>query len=90
MFRNLHEEASPGYLQFLEWIGQKITLEGWPSYAGGLDTKRNTTGTHTIWCTISPQTLTDPNPEVEMQVQFQQGLQARRMASFVGTACRVH
>ena len=63
MFRNLHEEASPSYLQFLEWIGQKITLEGWPSYAGGLDTKRNTTGKHSIWSTVSTPTLTDPNPE---------------------------
>ncbi|MDP2436895.1 MAG: GTPase-activating protein [archaeon] len=67
MFRNLHEEASPGYLRFLAMLGEMIILEGWQSYAGGLDIKKNTTGTHTVRNTICPRTLTNPDePTLEI------------------------
>lgn len=32
------EKGSPAFEEFLEWLGQKVTLKGWTKYSGGLDT----------------------------------------------------
>jgi len=52
LFSVVEEETSPDYKEFLEWIGDKIVLEGWQGYRGGLDVKTNTTGTHSIFTKV--------------------------------------
>lgn len=47
IFSNREEEVSENYLEFLSFIGDKVKLEGFPGPKVGLDTKTNTTGTHT-------------------------------------------
>src|SRR3989338_6619300 len=59
MLRNLHKDASPAYLGFLEWLGPLSLLRGWPHYAGGLDTVRDCSGTHTIHGVIQNPSLSE-------------------------------
>jgi hypothetical protein len=33
------EDTSPAFVTFLDFLGQRIELQGWPHYAGDLDTK---------------------------------------------------
>ncbi|XP_043913822.1 GTPase-activating Rap/Ran-GAP domain-like protein 3 [Protopterus annectens] len=47
MFSN--ETGSEGFQKFLNLFGDTITLKGWMGYRGGLDTKNDTTGTHSIY-----------------------------------------
>jgi hypothetical protein len=47
MFSNV--SGSKDYEEFLSFIGDKIVLQGWNQYRGGLDVKNNTTGTHSIY-----------------------------------------
>lgn len=42
MFSNVN--TSPEFEEFLNFLGDRITLKGWTHYTGGLDTKSN------IWC----------------------------------------
>ena len=42
------ESGSPDFEEFLELLGERVELEGWNGFAGGLDTKTKTTGTHSI------------------------------------------
>ena len=44
MFCN--KEGSKAFDTFLNFLGDKICLEGWGRFRGGLDVKSNTTGTH--------------------------------------------
>jgi hypothetical protein len=43
--------GSEDYERFLTLLGDKIQLKGWTKFAGGLDCKENTTGTHSIFTT---------------------------------------
>jgi len=47
MFSN--NDPSPDFEEFLSFLGEKIVLKGWEGYSGGLDTQKNTTGTHSIF-----------------------------------------
>jgi len=47
MFSNV--EGSPEYEEFLGFLGEKIMLQSWKNYRGGLDVKANTTGTHSVY-----------------------------------------
>ncbi|XP_078282144.1 GTPase-activating Rap/Ran-GAP domain-like protein 3 isoform X2 [Rhinoraja longicauda] len=47
MFSN--ETGSEGFQKFLNLMGEAITLKGWIGYRGGLDTKNDTTGIHSIY-----------------------------------------
>jgi F420-0:gamma-glutamyl ligase-like protein len=49
LFAVTEEETSKDYKEFLEFLGERITLEGWQGYRGGLDVKTNTTGTHSVF-----------------------------------------
>ena len=40
---------SDQFQSFLEFIGNKVELKGFTGYAGGLDVKNNSTGTHSIY-----------------------------------------
>jgi len=42
---------STQFEEFLEFIGTKVTLQGWDGFRGGLDVKTNTTGTHSYYTT---------------------------------------
>uniref|UniRef100_A0A158PGL1 Rap-GAP domain-containing protein n=1 Tax=Angiostrongylus costaricensis TaxID=334426 RepID=A0A158PGL1_ANGCS len=48
MYNNEH--SSEAFDEFLDFIGQRIRLKGWDQYKGGLDTRGDTTGTHSIFC----------------------------------------
>ncbi|KJH53689.1 Rap/ran-GAP [Dictyocaulus viviparus] len=48
MYNNEH--SSEAFDEFLDFIGQRIRLKGWDQYKGGLDTRGDTTGTHSIYC----------------------------------------
>lgn len=45
----LNESGSPEFDEFLDWLGDRIPLQGWDRYDGGLDTQKNATGTHSIF-----------------------------------------
>lgn len=47
MFSN--KSASPRLEQFLDFMADKVTLEGFEKFRGGLDVKSNSTGTHTYY-----------------------------------------
>jgi hypothetical protein len=42
-------EGSEEFNDFLAWLGDRITLQGWNKFDGGLDTAKNATGTHSIF-----------------------------------------
>lgn len=46
--------GSPVYDEFLAFIGEKIALQGWDKFRGGLDVTSNTTGTHSVYTTLGP------------------------------------
>eukprot|EP01105_Mastigella_eilhardi_P021159 TRINITY_DN509_c0_g1_i5.p1 TRINITY_DN509_c0_g1~~TRINITY_DN509_c0_g1_i5.p1 ORF type:complete len:1273 (-),score=278.82 TRINITY_DN509_c0_g1_i5:103-3897(-) len=46
-----NNKGSVQYEHFLELLGEKVKLEGWTQYRGGLDTQKNTSGTHSIYTT---------------------------------------
>lgn len=48
MYNNEH--SSSAFDEFLDFIGQRVRLKGWDQYKGGLDTRGDTTGTHSIYC----------------------------------------
>ena len=39
-----NQGGSADWDEFADWLGETIKLEGWKNFAGGLDTKTNTTG----------------------------------------------
>ncbi|XP_054440330.1 GTPase-activating Rap/Ran-GAP domain-like protein 3 isoform X1 [Pteronotus mesoamericanus] len=47
MFSN--ETGSDAFQKFLNLLGDTITLKGWAGYRGGLDTKNDTTGIHSVY-----------------------------------------
>ncbi|XP_037533441.1 signal-induced proliferation-associated 1-like protein 3 [Nematolebias whitei] len=49
MYNN--EEASPAFSAFLELLGEKVLLKGFNKYAAQLDTKTDSTGTHSLYTT---------------------------------------
>lgn len=49
LFNNRHDDTSAEFRQFLNFIGEKIELQSWKGYRGGLDTVNNLTGTHSVY-----------------------------------------
>uniref|UniRef100_A0A8C4RB57 Signal induced proliferation associated 1 like 3 n=1 Tax=Erpetoichthys calabaricus TaxID=27687 RepID=A0A8C4RB57_ERPCA len=49
MYNN--EEASPAFEDFLSLLGEKVCLKGFTKYAAQLDTKTDSTGTHSLYTT---------------------------------------
>ncbi|KAJ3410828.1 hypothetical protein HDV05_003189 [Chytridiales sp. JEL 0842] len=50
MFANKHENASPAFKKFLNFLGETIELRGWKGYRAGLDVSgSNNTGTHSVY-----------------------------------------
>ncbi|XP_028982373.1 signal-induced proliferation-associated 1-like protein 2 [Diachasma alloeum] len=49
MYNNQH--SGPAFLEFLETIGQRVRLKGFEGYKAGLDTRTDSTGTHTVAAT---------------------------------------
>lgn len=47
MFSNV--ESSPEFQEFLDFIGDRVPLQGWPHFRAGLDVKTGTTGEHSIY-----------------------------------------
>jgi hypothetical protein len=46
MFGN--NDTSEQFDDFLHWIGERVKLQGWTGYRGGLDVKNNSTGTESV------------------------------------------
>jgi len=44
-----NREPTPHFEEFLEVLGEKIELQGWKKYAGGLNTSNHSTGTHSVY-----------------------------------------
>jgi len=44
-----NNDPKPEFNEFLEMMGQKIELLGWPKYRGGLDVKSNSTGDYSVF-----------------------------------------
>eukprot|EP01103_Thecamoeba_quadrilineata_P017213 TRINITY_DN6008_c0_g1_i1.p1 TRINITY_DN6008_c0_g1~~TRINITY_DN6008_c0_g1_i1.p1 ORF type:complete len:594 (+),score=96.42 TRINITY_DN6008_c0_g1_i1:48-1784(+) len=44
-----NEKGSHDFEEFLEFLGEKVSLQGWRGYRGGLDVTNNSTGTHSIY-----------------------------------------
>ncbi|KAK2511199.1 hypothetical protein Q9966_016706 [Columba livia] len=49
MYNN--EEAAPPFEEFLALLGEKVPLKAFPKYAAQLDTKTDSTGTHSLYTT---------------------------------------
>ncbi|XP_062919594.1 signal-induced proliferation-associated 1-like protein 3 isoform X2 [Mobula hypostoma] len=49
MYNN--EEAGPAFEEFLDQLGEKVLLKGFNKYAAQLDTKTDSTGTHSLYAT---------------------------------------
>ncbi|XP_031428831.1 signal-induced proliferation-associated 1-like protein 3 isoform X3 [Clupea harengus] len=49
MYNN--EEASPAFSTFLQLLGDQVLLRGFTKYAAQLDTKTDSTGTHSVYTT---------------------------------------
>jgi len=44
-----NETGSPAFDKFLSLLGDRIELQGWSGFRGGLDVQKNTKGTHSIY-----------------------------------------
>jgi len=47
LFSNV--EASSDFEEFLDFLGDRLRLDAWKGFRGGLDVRSGTTGTHTIY-----------------------------------------
>lgn len=47
MFSN--QGSSPEFEEFLDFLGDRVALHGWPNFRAGLDVKTGTTGSHSIY-----------------------------------------
>ncbi|EGC36130.1 hypothetical protein DICPUDRAFT_54771 [Dictyostelium purpureum] len=47
MFSNV--KTSPEFEEFLDFIGERVPLEGWQHFRAGLDVRTGTTGSHSIY-----------------------------------------
>lgn len=48
-----HKDGSADFDDFLKLLGDKIVLQGWQRFRGGLDVLHNTKGTHSYFTTFS-------------------------------------
>eukprot|EP01113_Clastostelium_recurvatum_P028321 TRINITY_DN3427_c0_g1_i4.p1 TRINITY_DN3427_c0_g1~~TRINITY_DN3427_c0_g1_i4.p1 ORF type:complete len:606 (+),score=211.67 TRINITY_DN3427_c0_g1_i4:79-1896(+) len=74
MFGN--KDGSPDFEEFLDFIGQRITLLGWPNYRAGLDVKYGSTGPASVYTNFREfelmyhvSTLLPYNPVEAQQVE---------------------
>lgn len=44
-----NDRGSSEFDEFLNFLGDRITLQGWSKYDGGLDTSKNATGKHSVF-----------------------------------------
>eukprot|EP01113_Clastostelium_recurvatum_P034566 TRINITY_DN4704_c0_g1_i3.p1 TRINITY_DN4704_c0_g1~~TRINITY_DN4704_c0_g1_i3.p1 ORF type:complete len:975 (-),score=243.49 TRINITY_DN4704_c0_g1_i3:78-3002(-) len=51
-----NKAGSEAYEEFLAFLGDRIELQGWSGYRADLDTKTNTTGTHSLYTSWKPVT----------------------------------
>jgi hypothetical protein len=70
-------EPSPDFEEFLTLIGDKIKLDGWKKFRGGLDVRNRTTGVYSIYrefhgnpIMFHVSTLLPFNPKDNQQVLF--------------------
>ncbi|EGC36856.1 hypothetical protein DICPUDRAFT_46913 [Dictyostelium purpureum] len=49
MLKNISVNSSPEYIEFLNFLGEKVELKDFKNYSGGLDITNNSSGTHSIF-----------------------------------------
>lgn len=47
-----NESSTPAFERFLDVLGERVLLRGWQAYRGGLDTRADTTGTHSVFARL--------------------------------------
>ena len=69
MFANVdpHTEENDDYNRFLSLLGDRIELQGWTSFRGGLDVKHNHTGTKSVY---TKHTMAGDVRNVEFEIMF--------------------
>ena len=65
MFGNT--EPSPAFEKFLALLGDRILLQGWQGFRGGLDVKHGHTGKESVFCRFGMST---GSKQVELDVMF--------------------
>eukprot|EP01105_Mastigella_eilhardi_P009169 TRINITY_DN2180_c0_g1_i2.p1 TRINITY_DN2180_c0_g1~~TRINITY_DN2180_c0_g1_i2.p1 ORF type:complete len:620 (+),score=146.76 TRINITY_DN2180_c0_g1_i2:1142-3001(+) len=53
MLLNASDDVSDAYKRFLMMLGKQVKLKGWSNYRGGLDTKDDHHGTHSLYTVLS-------------------------------------
>jgi len=43
------QKTTPDFEEFLDFLGERVTLQGWKKYNAGLDTSANLDGTHSVY-----------------------------------------
>lgn len=46
-----NQNGSPAFVEFLNFLAEKVTLKGWSKFRGGLDAKKDMTGAHSYFTT---------------------------------------
>ncbi|KAL6047989.1 GTPase-activating Rap/Ran-GAP domain-like protein 3 [Balamuthia mandrillaris] len=74
MFAN--QGGSDAFREFLQFLGTEIKLQGWDGFRGGLDVKKNSTGTHSVHTKFREfeimfhvSTMLPYNPDDEQQLE---------------------
>lgn len=65
-FNNQH--ASPSFDRFCQFLGDRVSLQGHLGFSGGLDTKSNSTGTHSIY--LSTQLLDRNQHPRQLEIMY--------------------
>lgn len=70
-------ETSTAFEEFLDFLGERIKLDNWKGFRGGLDVRTGTTGSHSIYRKFNNNeimfhvsTLLPFNPKDKQQVSF--------------------
>eukprot|EP01105_Mastigella_eilhardi_P002156 TRINITY_DN1257_c0_g1_i2.p1 TRINITY_DN1257_c0_g1~~TRINITY_DN1257_c0_g1_i2.p1 ORF type:complete len:856 (-),score=207.59 TRINITY_DN1257_c0_g1_i2:78-2291(-) len=45
-------EVTPQFEEFLDFLGERVALQGWTKFRGGLDVSNNLTGSHSVYTTF--------------------------------------
>ncbi|BFU23932.1 Rap/Ran GTPase-activating protein, putative [Entamoeba histolytica HM-1:IMSS-B] len=79
IFTTSAKDCSPAFWKFLDLIGNKIELNGWTGYRGGLDVKSGSTGTHSyISHTHNFEIMFHVSPLIPLLQDDGQGLERKR------------
>lgn len=74
-----NSEVSAGFEEFLQFLGNRLPLRGWTGYKGGLDVKKDVSGTHAILSTLEENTaIFHVAPMIPLDKEPEQALLERK------------